>query len=329
MKTFNKIYDLANKIENELDFDYRAESHKIETFDEFCQNIISPYEHGYKIYFRGERIRSIDRPLMPSLYRKRNILLNDDESFAQYNSERLLRFYRDFPEYTGLFEKTIGKVTEDNLYSFLSFSQHYFGLSPLIDLTKNPFVSLSFALKNRTEYSEDILFYTVEIKKDDDYTSKLDIANKWIKDYNVIVFRELGMPNAELSKELYKDYLLKYKEYGKENLLKYKDLLEEIKGRSIFDLNAPTAKLIDVPTNDLMRFQQGVFLLLDDFTVLGNGYLTKKIRDDFAIKKWIISKEICPELLEYQKKKAPFYNYETITDLSKAVGQIKKLYFRE
>ena len=110
-------------------------------------------------------------------------------------------------------------------------------------------------------------------------------------------------------------------------MLQYKDLIEEIKGRSIFEISAPTAKLIDVPTNDLMRFQQGVFLLLDDFTIFGNGYLTKKIRDDFAIKKWIINKKICPELLEYQKKKAPYYDYDTITDLSKAVGKIKKKYF--
>lgn len=327
MRTLNRIYDLANKIENELDFDFRAESHRIETFDEFYQNIISPYEQGYKIYFRGERVRSLDRPLMPSLFRKRNILLDDEETFAQFDSKRLLAFYRKFPEYTELFEKTIGKVTEENLYPFLSFSQHYFGLSPLIDLTKNPFVSLSFALKNRTEYPEDILFYTVEIKEEKDYTSHLHIANEWMQEYNVIVFRELGISQAEFTKEHSKDYLLKYKEYGKENLLKYKDLLEEIKGRSIFDLNTPTAKLIDVPTNDLMRFQQGVFLLLGDFTVLGNGYLTKKIRDEFAIKKWIINKKICPELLEYQKKKAPYYNYETITDLSKVVGQIKQIYF--
>lgn len=327
MKTFNKIYDLTNKIESELDFDFRAEQHRVETFDEFYQNIILPYEQGNRIYFRGERVRSFDRPLMPSLYRKRNILLEDDETFAQYDSDRLLAFYRKFPKYTKLFENTIGNVTTDNLYPFLSFSQHYFGLSPLIDLTKNPFVSLSFALKNRKEYPEDILFYTVEIKEEKDYTTHIHIANEWIKEYNVIVFRELSMSSAEFTKEYSKEYFLKYKEYGKENLVKYKDLLEGIKGRSIFDINAPTAKLIDAPTNDLMRFQQGVFLLLDDFTVLGNGYLTKKIRDDFAIKKWVINKNICPELLEFQKKKAPFYNYDTITDLSNVVGQIKKIYF--
>lgn len=327
MRKFNKLSDLAVKIEDELDFDFRADSQSINDFEEFYNNIISPYDQGYKIYFRGERIRSLDRPLLPSLFRKRNILLDDEESFIQLDSSKLLAFYRKYPEYINLFEKTIGDVTQDNLYSFLSFSQHYFGLSPLIDLTKNPFVALSFALKNRTEYNEDILFYSVEIKDKDDYTSHLHIANEWMKKYNVIVFRELGIPTAEISKEYSKEYLAKYKEYSKENLLKYKDLLEEIKGRSIFDLNTPSAKLIDVPTNDLMRFQQGVFLLLDDFTVLGNGYLTKKIRDDFAIKKWIINKKICPELLEYQKAKAPCYNYDTITDLSKVVGQIKKMYF--
>ncbi|MCI6254544.1 FRG domain-containing protein [Eubacterium coprostanoligenes] len=327
MKKFNKLYDLAGKLEDELDFDFRAQSQRIDSFQEFYENIIVPYAHGDRIYFRGERIRSIDRPLLPSIFRHRNIVLDDDENFAQLDAQRLLYFYNKYPEYTDVFKKTIGGLSEDNLYPFLSFSQHYFGLSPLIDLTKNPFVSLSFALKNRTEYDEDILFYTVEIKDENDYTTHSHIANEWMKNYNVIVLREAPTNATDALKEYSKESLLKRKEYGKENLIKYKDLIEEIKGRSIFEISAPMAKLIDVPTNDLMRFQQGVFLLLDDFTIFGNGYLTKKIRDDFAIKKWIINKDICPELLDYQKQKAPYYDYDTITDLSKAVGKIKKNYF--
>ena len=53
----------------------------------------------------------------------------------------------------------------------------------------------------------------------------------------------------------------------------------------------------------------------------------KKIRDDFAIKKWIVNKDICPSLLDYQRQNAPQYDYASITDLSSVVGKIKNIYF--
>lgn len=316
MKSFNKLYDLAGKIENELDFDFRAQTQYIYSIEEFEKHIINPFKNKENVFFRGERVRSIDRPLMPSIYRSRNVILEDDEPFAVIDSKRLKEIYYRFPEYINLYEQTIGEISTDNMYPFLSFSQHYFGLSPLIDLTKNPFVALSFALKNRDVYTKDILIYSVEIKHKEDYTDDLSVANKWIDEYCVILFRDpknTGFDSAF--------------EKRKELLINYKELLEEVKGRSLFDLNAPSARLIDVPVNDLMRFQQGVFLLLDDFTVFGNGYLTKKIRDDFAIKKWIVNKDICPSLLDYQRQNAPQYDYASITDLSSVVGKIKDIYF--
>lgn len=316
MKSFNKLYDLAGKIENELDFDFRAQTQYINSIEEFEKSIINPFKNNENVFFRGERVRSIDRPLMPSIYRSRDVILDDDEPFAVVDSKRLKEIYYRFPEYINLYEKTIGEISTDNMYPFLSFSQHYFGLSPLIDLTKNPFVALSFALKNRDVYTKDILIYSVEIKHKEDYTCDLSVANKWINDYSVILFRDSKNTGFDSAFE-----------NRKELLINYKELLEEVKGRSLFDLNAPSARLIDVPVNDLMRFQQGVFLLLDDFTVFGNGYLTKKIRDDFAIKKWIVNKDICPSLLDYQRQNAPQYDYASITDLSSVVGKIKNIYF--
>jgi hypothetical protein len=72
-----------------------------------------------------------------------------------------------------------------------------------------------------------------------------------------------------------------------------------------------------------MNFQQGVFLLLDDFNLIGNAYLTKKLRDDFTIKKWIISRDICPELLKRLTQKYPYYSYEYLTDLQSLANAIK------
>ena len=79
--------------------------------------------------------------------------------------------------------------------------------------------------------------------------------------------------------------------------------------------NAPSAKLIGIPTNDLMRYQQGVFLLLTDFSLMFNGYPTKNIREDFEVTKWILDAEICPALLQMIEQEAPWYNYDCLLDV--------------
>ena len=52
---------------------------------------------------------------------------------------------------------------------------------------------------------------------------------------------------------------------------------------------SPVAKLIDIPTNDLMKYQQGVFLLLNNFSLVDSMYLTKSVRRGFVIKKYVIN----------------------------------------
>ena len=49
MKKLNKLYDLAGKLEVELVFDFRALSNRIDSFQEFYENIIVPYAHGDRI----------------------------------------------------------------------------------------------------------------------------------------------------------------------------------------------------------------------------------------------------------------------------------------
>ena len=81
---------------------------------------------------------------------------------------------------------------------------------------------------------------------------------------------------------------------------------------------SPTAKLIDVPTNTRMKFQQGVFLLLTDFNLFGNNYLTKNIRDKFTITKYIIDKNLCPLIKEYIESNVPWYSYKHLMDVEGA-----------
>lgn len=307
------LSSIAEKIEYELDFDYNTSLTRIETFDEFFDNIIEPYNQKQRIFYRGERVNKFDRTLIPTIYRHRNFLFSQGEMIKKLDADGLLQFYNTMPEYIEVYKKIIGKVNSQNMYNFLAFSQHYFGISPLIDLTKSPYVALSFALKNRKQYKDDVLLYTVEIKNDDDYTSDIMQADEWINSYNVTVFNDSLM-------DFYEDF--------KFDIKQYKIFLDSLKnkGGNMGSFSAPHAKLIDVPTNDLMRFQQGVFLLLNDFAIVGKGYLTKNVRDDFTVKKWVINKDICPDLLKYQLEKRPYYNYDTITDLSAVVANIRKSY---
>lgn len=299
---------IVKKIEDQLDFDFNINIGYIDSFEDFQNIILSPYNQGKRVFYRGERKNSITRPLIPSIFRNKNFLLSENENATMINCDYLYDFYNRVPEYFDLCQRIFGAITTDNMYQFLAFSQHYYGISPLIDFTKSPYVALSFALKDRTEYKEDILIYTLEILDDKDYTCDYDTANSWIRDYNVLVLRDITQRELEHPYETI------------ENLKKYSKF---VKGQSLIERSAPKARLIDVPTNDLMRYQQGVFLLLDDFNLYSKSYFTKRIRDDFAIKKWLVSKELCPLLLERLHRDRPYYAYKNITNLSQAVNDIK------
>lgn len=308
MKKMHKDF-LLNMFEDELDFDYRADSVYIETLEQFDDLLLKPYADGAKIFYRGERVESITRPLLPTIYRDRELFFDDGNMVALVDSKSLYDYYAVHSSYFQLYENIIGRIECDKMYPFLAFSQHYFGVSPLIDFTKSLDVALSFSLKDRQEYSKDIKIYTVELKNPDDYTSSVDTANRWISDYSVVVL------NNSISK---------FDHNGLEPLSHYKSIISRQKGKSFIDVTSPSAKLIDVPMNDLMRYQQGVFLLLDDFTLFGNSYLTKRVRDEFSIKKWIINKHICPALLNRLLSEKPYYAYKSITNLNKVVSDIKK-----
>lgn len=303
------IKDKLEKLENELDFDFDIDKKRINTLEKFEKNLVLPYKEGKKIFYRGERKDDINRPLLPSIFRNREFLFENKNRVNLINAQFLYNYYSKLGPYMELYEKIIGKADTKRMYPFLAFSQHYLGLSPLIDFSKSPYACLSFALKDRKEYEEDILIYTLEIKNDEDYTSSVETANEWINNYSVLVFRDVT--RRELEKPL-------------ERLADYKTIADNPKGANLFEMNTPRAKLIDVPTNDLMLYQQGVFLLLDDFSLMRKSYLTKKIRDDFKVKKWLINKEICPALYDMLIEENPYYSYKYITNLTSIADDIKK-----
>ncbi len=309
-------HKLTASIENDLDSTFRAQSRYVDTMDEFYSALLQPYLSGERIFYRGERKSSNTRPLLPSMYRRRELLFDSNAPVAAVDCGHIMSVYSKYPEYIDLYEHIDGKITADNMYRFLAFSQHYFGLSPLLDFSKNIYAALSFALKDRETYQENILLYTISIIDDADYTDSIDTANRWINEYSVVVLNH----NTNLSRLQIENPF--------EYLDGFKSLVERFKtngaGETFWEITSPSARLIDVPTNDLMRYQQGVFLLLDDFTLFGNSYLTKRIRDNFRITKWSINRSICPELYRMVVDKMPYYAYRNITDLHEVVAEIKR-----
>lgn len=304
-KIFN---DIGRKIEDELDFDFRVNEIKISSMEEFYKFIKKPFDLDFpnkdrKIFYRGERINDLSRPLVPTLLRDKQKILRADEPVADINSEFLIDYYKNMGEFYNIFQRVFGNVTKYRLYELCAFAQHYLDISPFIDFTKSLYVALSFALKGRQSFDSDIVLYTAEIADTDNYTKDIVTAECWLNMYNVTVYN---------SPQKIKN--IKKTELAPAVLRRVKNLMD---GNVIE--TSPQARLIDIPTNDFTKYQQGVFLLLTDFSLIHKSYLTKNIRKEFLIKKYIINRRICPELLDIIKTEAPWYEYECLFDIKAAM----------
>lgn len=293
-----------------FDYDFSSVTEKINTIDEFDKKIIEPscVENG--LYYRGERVNSNDRRLIPTMLREpKKLLERSDYGVLHIDSEFLFSYYSSMGEFVELYNKTMGKADEYNLYEISAFAQHYCDFSPLIDFTKSVYPALSFALKDRQSFSDDIVLYVLKLNNQNDYTNDIVVANKWLKELNIYLtaFDENDVKNAiEDAFELKNRMTMPDPE-------DFKKQLEQLNTPP-----SPTAKLIDVPTNTRMKFQQGVFLLLTDFNLFRNSYLTKSIRNSFTITKYIINKNICPNIKSHIDINAPWYSYKYLTDVEGA-----------
>lgn len=158
--------------------------------------------------------------------------------------------------------------------------------SPLIDFTKSPYVALSFELKGRSSSSEDSIIYTVDVCNEDHYTNDPFVAECWLREYHVSLY------NKTTDEE----------------------------GNKINHVS-PSARIIDIATNDLMKYQQGLFLLLTDFVLINKLYRTKKIRNDMNIVKHIIKKELCGEVTEMIRQTVPWYDFDMLMNISGGIGK--------
>lgn len=305
------IEDAHKHIEDTFDVNYAVNKIKINTMDEFEECLLTPFKNGEQIFYRGERIANSRRRLVPTYFRNPKLTQSSSKNpFTLITGQKLFDFYQSQKSFSAVYETLYGKPDPEHMYRMFAFAQHYLDISPFIDFTASLYVALSFALKGRRIFTHDIVIYTAFDIGDDDTTSDEDEVNKWLYDYSVGILRANTIDNVKAIIE----------EWRKFKGMKPMEILSDrLKLESLFNGVSPTAKLINIPTNDLMKYQQGVFLLLNNFCMLDNAYFTKTVRQSFVIKKYVIDKNICPLLLKLLEENAPQYRYDCLLDISQAV----------
>ena len=174
-----KLDEISVRIDDNLDIDFSHVSKNINTIKEFNQFILDPFLSGEKLFYRGERINDPNRHLLPTIYRDQNIVLKDsDLGIKHINSQFLFDYYESLGDFVYVFNHTMGNASPNHLYEICSFAQHYYHLSPLIDFTKSLYPSLSFALKDRKIFNDDIVLYVLKLRDMEDYTQDINVADE-------------------------------------------------------------------------------------------------------------------------------------------------------
>lgn len=299
---------LRTRLQDAFDVNYAVAQVRVDSLDAFEAELLTPFLQSSGIFYRGERICSSSRRLLPTFLRKE--ALTGEELYTHLDARALFDFYTGNKAFTDVYTTLYGTPDPERQYKMLAFAQHYLDVSPFIDFSASLYVALSFAMKGRTEFSDDIVIYTAFDIGDDDTTTDENEVNAWLSAYNV------GIVRAESREEFLKLLGTRRKtesEIGNPILSAQRTLESLLNGVS------PTAKLINIPTNDLMKYQQGVFLLLNDFCLMDTAYFTKAVRQSFVIKKYVIDKAICPQLQKLLHDKAPQYRYACLLDIAEAV----------
>lgn len=258
-----------------------------EYVDDNLDNIKDIYREKENLWYRGQTNASW--PLIPSFFRN-----TDDTKIWTW--EEILNEYDRKPSSPSL----VSKLTEvdinpvDNPYKFIAFIQHAISYSPLIDFTKNSRVALSFALSNSAKISE---FY-----KSDACIYELDISN----------FRVLT-DKSEIDEKIRSSKIQIIKDGG--------SIMNIITNAMWIDLmsvdNESRVHLINVPTNDKMLYQKGVFALFDNVIVIGNEMFFSKTNIAFFrenLKKYIIKTDAKEKLLSSLLEDTPQYHYRYLSN---------------
>ena len=172
---------IKDRLEDAFDVNFDVSEIKIDTFDDFGRVLLEPYNSGEKLYYRGERIKSRTRRLIPTLLRNEDVIAEmNGGSIFNIDSKKLFDFYCSREQIISVYKTLYGEPSENSMYYMTAFAQHYLDISPFVDFTKCIYVALSFAIKGRETADSDIVIYTAEDIGDDDTWSDMNEVNEWL-----------------------------------------------------------------------------------------------------------------------------------------------------
>lgn len=240
-----------------------------------------PSDNEKKFWYRGQTNKQWT--LVPSFFRNPNIssLWKWKDIYEDYSAK---------PNKVSLIRKLneVDIVTRSNPYKTAAFIQHSIGYSPMIDFSRSPMVSLSFALANVGSmvdfYGNDSCVFRLDISEWKPLTHIEDIDYA-IKTFSIQVFKE----NESISTLITNQMWISFLTYTKRSSI----------------------QLIQLPTNDRMLFQKGTFILYDNAMTIGNEVFMSIDKIGFLqsrLLKFIIKSSIKELIYEQLMSKFPQYH---------------------
>lgn len=237
-------------------------------------------------FFRGQT--NYEWNLIPSMIRNLNDNVKINMNF--FNKKYLTLKLKD--KYYEMF----GKDKID--YLFLSFMQHACSYSPFIDFTKSNIIGLSFALSNPNFFNDftnkNSSLFIVSIDSNEILRSEKKINEFLQEEYQLIYLDRKTLGFGEN---------VSFKENEEEKILFLSDF------KTIISLLTPKYKLIDLPTNDRMKYQKGVFLVFYG-CICANDTIFYQLNNKFKLLKVKINKMNKRIYLEKIYKNYRFYDPE-------------------
>lgn len=192
-----------------------------------------------------------------------------------------------------------------NRYQKYAFMQHSCSFSPLVDFTKDIFIATSFALSNASNVNcfrnEDSSVFILN-----NYNEKLDVivgkkeAREFIKDeFNLRIIDSKYF-------KLGKTYDLEKSDgsYYSLSCFTINGLLDEL---------TPKIKVLDIPTNDRMLYQKGLFVCFYDCICL-KDFVAYELDDSFVLIKVKIPKRNKRSILKNIYKNKREFDPEHLMD---------------
>ena len=155
------------RLEDALDVNFGVSEIEIDTLEKFNEELYVPFLQGSGVVYRGERIHSQQRRLIPTLLRQKASELKEleIEKSLNINGRYLFDMYVAKERFYEVYNLLYGDTDRYKMYNMTALAQHYLDLSPFIDFTKSLYVSLSFAIKGRVSAEEDFVIYTVRTSR--------------------------------------------------------------------------------------------------------------------------------------------------------------------